>query len=107
MSDPVVIAFITTVGVAVVSGIFQIINKKADKAKEEVNQNTIEVETVLKAMEGVKLLADQQRVELDRKEARIDQLEKDLIEEKSINVALERQLKKENQSGGTPSTKNE
>lgn len=94
MSDPVLIALITTVGVAIVSGVFQIINKKADKAKEEVSQNTIEVETVLKAMEGVKILAEQQRVELDRKDQRIEQLEKDLIEEKSVSVALERELRK-------------
>jgi len=66
---------------------------------------SIEVDTVLKAMEGVKLLADQQRVELDRKEAYIQQLEKDLIEEKSISVSLEREMRKGRAGGGTRSSK--
>lgn len=102
MSNEVYVALIITVLGGIITGVFQIINKKADRAKEEVNQNTAEVEAVNKALEGMTYLMAQLRSELDRRDIRITTLEEDVAAEKSINVALALALKKEQTRGHQP-----
>lgn len=100
MSDAVLIAVVGAPFVALITGVFQLINKKADRARDEVNQNTAEVEAVNKALEGMVVAMDQQRIELDRKDARIVQLEHDLANERAVNVALDELNQQLRQGGG-------
>lgn len=100
MSDAVLIAVVGAPFVALITGVFQLINKKADRARDEVNQNTAEVEAVNKALEGMTILMAQQRTELDRKDVRIVQLEHDLEDERAVNVALDKLNQQLRQGGG-------
>lgn len=99
MSDTVIVTIITVVIGGIFTVIFKFIDAKANDAKEELNKNTVEVEAVNKALEGMQVLANNLRTDYDREHERAererdrgDDLEKDLIEEKAINIALSKQL---------------
>lgn len=100
MSDAVIVTIISVVVGGIFTAIFKFIDAKANQAKEELNRNTAEVEAMNKALEGMQVLANNLRIDYDREHLRAnsekdraDRLEKDLIEEKSINVALSKQLR--------------
>jgi hypothetical protein len=95
VSDAVIVTIISVVVGGIFTAIFKLIDVKASQAKDELNQNTSEVEALNKALEGMQVLANNLRTEYDREHERADReheraerLQKDLIEEKAINLAL-------------------
>lgn len=109
LSDPqIVVAAITGLCGVAVAVVTKLIDRKAEAAKTAVNSTSAEVGVVKDAMGGLQILAAEQRVEIDRLHAEIDRLEardaqreRDLIEEKSVNVALSRLLDEMGKKDGT------
>lgn len=98
MSDAVLVALITVVVGGFFTAVFKLIDQKANQAKDEVNKNTAEVDAVTKALSGMEILTQNLRADLDRAEhgisfwrERSEKLERDLIEEKAINIAITRE----------------
>lgn len=91
MSDAVLVTIISVVVGGIFTIVFKIIDSKTSEAKEQLDKNTAEVEAMAKVLEGMQVLANNLRTDYDRERQRADRLEKDLIEEKSINVALSKQ----------------
>lgn len=101
MDLPILVPILVAAVTGAFGAVYKLIERKTETVKVQVGKAGVEVETVLKAMEGVERQANQLRIDLDRKQvecdritAQKDELEKDLIEEKSINVALTRELDK-------------
>lgn len=94
MSDAVVVALITVVAGGLITGLFKLVDRKAEHAKEEVSRNSAAVEAANVALEGMQVLATNLRQDYDREhEARV-KLEHDLIEEKALNVALTKEVER-------------
>lgn len=101
MSSGLVIAL----AVPVVTGVFVLLNtilsRHMSRAEEEVAGSTAQVDTALKAMDGMERLADQLRAENERLEQRVEELENELLRERSSNAVLTRlvQMKREEEGG--------
>lgn len=71
------------------------IDKKAERAKEVVAANTAQVEANNRTIEGMAAGMGQERIAYDRRIALLEvekaELQKDLIEEKAINLTIERE----------------
>lgn len=103
MSSGLVIA----IAVPVVAGVFALLNtilsRRMSRAEEEVAGSTAQVDTALKAMDGMERLADQRLAENERLEKRVEELEHELVRERASNAVLTRLLRmkqEEEQDGG-------
>lgn len=98
MSEGIIVALITVV----IGGLFTLtirwVDGKANRAKDAVTYTTAEVQNMNTALMGMKVLLDSQQAAYDRQhrldQEHITELQKDLIEEKSVNLALEKEIDK-------------
>lgn len=102
MSDQVWVAVITVVIGGAITGAFavllRVIDRKAERAKSDITKSGEEVLAAKTALEGMEILLRNQRIDSDRKDKTIEDmgdkiknLTKDLLEEKAINIALDRE----------------
>lgn len=100
-TEGIVIALITVGVGGIFSMLLKWIDNRANRARDDVNFAT-------NTLQGMQILLNSQRTEFDRIHGldleRVSELEKDLLEEKALNIALSRELDKWKESHGEAHT---
>lgn len=101
LGDAVTAAIVAAVATASITLVNTALGRRANRAKDAVTIGQAQVDTAVAAMDGMKELAEQVRIERDdlrrdRDDARhrIRELERDLAEERAEKAALEKLIEK-------------
>lgn len=94
LGDAVAGAIVAAVATAVITLLNTVLGRRASRAKDAVAFGKAQVDTAVAAMDGMKELAEQVRIERDDLRRQVVELKQDLIEERAATKALGKLIEK-------------